>query len=139
MTAFPPKVTPDEAAHATAGYMLGFSSTLFQMWLNPDAAAVTTRQLIAIALRVQSSAMAGAKCDFYMAKQSTAALLYEGKKHLLRLLQEIALGEAEHSAVQDGVTAYENLRSKLVDIPTPAGPRDVRSAPRSYRSHRRGR
>jgi hypothetical protein len=66
--------------------------------------------------------MACAKCDFYMPKQSTAALLLEGKKHLLWLLQEIPLGEAEQVAVEDGVTAYENLLSKLVDVPAPAGP-----------------
>jgi hypothetical protein len=42
--------------------------------------------------------------------------------HLLRLLQEIPLGEAQQAAVEDGVTAYENLLSKLADVPTPAGP-----------------
>lgn len=57
-----------------------------------------------------------------MPKQSTAALLLEGKGHLLRLLQEIPLGETEQAAVEDGVTAYENLLSKLADVPTPAGP-----------------
>ena len=41
-----------------------------------------------------------------------AALLLEGKEHLLRLLQEIPLGEAEQAAVEDGVTAYENLLLK---------------------------
>jgi hypothetical protein len=66
--------------------------------------------------------MACAKCDFYMPKQSTAALLLEGKTHLLRLLQEIPLGEAEQAAVEDGLAAYENLLSKLEDVPTPAGP-----------------
>lgn len=66
--------------------------------------------------------MACAKCDFYMPKESTAALLLEGKSHLLRLLQEIPLGEAEQAAVEDGVAAYENLLSKLTDVPTPAGP-----------------
>ncbi|WP_263419301.1 hypothetical protein [Terriglobus albidus] len=63
-----------------------------------------------------------AKCDFYMPKESTAALLLEGKIHRLRLHQEIPLGEAEQAAVEDGVAAYENLLSKLTDIPTPAGP-----------------
>ena len=58
--------------------------------------------------------MACAKCDFYMPKESTAALLLEGKTHLLRLLQEIPLGEAEQAAVEDGVAAYENLLSKLI-------------------------
>jgi hypothetical protein len=66
--------------------------------------------------------MACAKCDFYMPKQSTAALLLEGKEHLSRLLQEIPLCEAEQAAVEDGVTAFENLLLKLADVPTPAGP-----------------
>ena len=66
--------------------------------------------------------MACAKCNFYMPKESTTALLLEGKTHLLRLLQEIPLGEAEQVAVEDGVAAYENLLSKLADVPTPAGP-----------------
>jgi hypothetical protein len=71
--------------------------------------------------------MGCAKCDFYMPKDSTAAL--EGKTHLLRLLLEIPLGEAEQAAVEDVVAAYENLLSKLVDLPTPAGPtpRQVRT------------
>jgi hypothetical protein len=66
--------------------------------------------------------MACAKCDFYMPKQSAASLLLEGKRHLLRLLQEIPLGEAEQAAVEDGIAAYENLLSELADVPTPAGP-----------------
>jgi hypothetical protein len=66
--------------------------------------------------------MACAKCDFYMPKDSTAALQVEGKEHLLRLLQEIPLGEAEQAAVEDGVAAYEKLLLKLADVPTPAGP-----------------
>lgn len=57
-----------------------------------------------------------------MPKQSTAALLLEGKRHLLRFLEEIPLGEAEQAAVEDGVAAYENLLSKVADLPTPAGP-----------------
>ena len=39
----------------------------------------------------------------------------------MRLLQEIPLGEAEQAAVEDGVSAYENLLSKLPDVTTPAG------------------
>lgn len=66
--------------------------------------------------------MACAKCDFYLPKESTAALLLEGKTHLGQLLQEIPLGEAEQAAVEDGVAAYENLLSRLADVPTPAGP-----------------
>ena len=63
-----------------------------------------------------------AKFDFYMPKKSTAALRLEGKTHLLRLLQEIPLGEAEPAAVEDGAAAYESLLSELADVPTPAGP-----------------
>jgi hypothetical protein len=53
--------------------------------------------------------MACAKCDFYMPKLSTAALLLEGKQSLLRLLQEIPRGDAEQAAVEDGVAAYESF------------------------------
>jgi hypothetical protein len=66
--------------------------------------------------------MACAKCDFFMPKESTAALLLEGRTHLLRLLQGIPVREAEQAAIEDGVAAYENLLSKLADVPTPAGP-----------------
>ena len=66
--------------------------------------------------------MACAKCDFYMPKQSSAAQMLEGKANLLRLLQEIPLGEAEEAAVEDGVAAYEKLMLKLTDVSTPAGP-----------------
>jgi hypothetical protein len=50
VTAFALNATPHEATHAVTSYMLGFSSTLYQMWVDPDAAAATPRQLIAIAL-----------------------------------------------------------------------------------------
>jgi hypothetical protein len=49
-------------------------------------------------------------------------LLLEGKEHLLRLLQEIPLGEAEHAAAEEDVADYEKLLLKLADVPTPAGP-----------------
>jgi hypothetical protein len=52
----------------------------------------------------------------------TAALLLEGRTRLPRLLQEIPLSEAEQAAAEYGVAAYENLLSKLSDVPTPAGP-----------------
>jgi hypothetical protein len=50
VTAFALNATPHEATHAATAYMLGFSSTLYQMWVNPDAAAATPRQAIAIAV-----------------------------------------------------------------------------------------
>jgi hypothetical protein len=50
VTAFALNATPHEAVHAATAYMLGFSSTLYQMWVNPDAADATPRQLIVIAV-----------------------------------------------------------------------------------------
>jgi hypothetical protein len=47
------------------------------------------------------------------AKQSSAALLLEGKANLLRLLQEIPLGETEQAAVEDGLVAYGKLLMKI--------------------------
>ena len=49
VAAFALNVTPHEAAHAVAAYLLGFSSTLFQMWVNPDAETASSRQVVAIA------------------------------------------------------------------------------------------
>lgn len=66
--------------------------------------------------------MACAKCAFYLPKQSTRAQMLEGRANLLRLRQEIPLGEAELAAVTDGILAYERLVEKLTDVPTPAGP-----------------
>jgi integrase len=66
--------------------------------------------------------MACAKCSFYLPKESTKAQLLEAKANLLRLRQDIPLGDAELSAVEEGLTAYERLLVKLADVPTPAGP-----------------
>jgi hypothetical protein len=55
------------------------------------------------------------------------AQLLEGKANLLRLRQDIPLVDAELAAVEDGLTAYEQLLAKLVDVPTPAGPHDFLS------------
>ena len=66
--------------------------------------------------------MACARCDFYLPKESSRAQMLEARENLLRLRQEIPLTDDELAAVQDGVTAYENLLTKLIDLPTPAGP-----------------
>jgi hypothetical protein len=66
--------------------------------------------------------MACAKCSFYLPKESTKARLLEVKVNLLRLRQDIPLADAELSAVEDGLAAYEQLLAKLADVPTPAGP-----------------
>ena len=65
-----------------------------------------------------------------MPKKSSSALLLEGKQNLLRLLQEILLGEAEQAAVEEGINAQERLIAKLADVPTPSGqkPRQIGSA-----------
>jgi hypothetical protein len=50
MTAFALNASPHEVTHALTAYTLGFSSTLYQMWVNPDTAEAPPRQLIAIAV-----------------------------------------------------------------------------------------
>ena len=66
--------------------------------------------------------MACAKCSFYLPKESTKGQLLEAKANLLRLRHDIPLPDAELSAVEDGLAAYEELLSKLADVATPAGP-----------------
>jgi hypothetical protein len=48
--AFALVTTPHEAAHAATAYLLGFNLTLFKMWVNPDAASATPRQIFSIAI-----------------------------------------------------------------------------------------
>ena len=83
--------------------------------------------------------MACAKCDFYMTKGSSAALLLEGKMHLLRLLQEIPLGEAEQAAVEDGVAATKTFYRSYRTCRRLQAQRRVSSAPGWSRSHLFGR
>jgi len=66
--------------------------------------------------------MACAKCSFYQPKDSTAPALAEGRSNLLRMRQEIPLGESEIAALDDGVSALESLLGRLDNVPTPAGP-----------------
>jgi hypothetical protein len=49
VVAFALNVTPHEVIHAVTSYLLGFNSTVFQMWVNPDSAEATPRQLAIIA------------------------------------------------------------------------------------------
>jgi hypothetical protein len=65
--------------------------------------------------------MTCAECSFYLPKNSTKAQALEAKANLLRLRQDIPLADAELSAVEDGLTAYERLLRRLTDVPTPAG------------------
>src|ERR1700676_1267594 len=48
--AFALNVTPHEIIHAITSYLLGFNSTVFQMWVNPDSAQASPRQLAIIAV-----------------------------------------------------------------------------------------
>ena len=50
VVAFALNVTPHEVVHAITSYLLGFNSTVFQMWVNPDSAEATSRQLAIIAV-----------------------------------------------------------------------------------------
>jgi hypothetical protein len=49
VAAYALSITPHEAVHAITSYVLGFGSTLFQMWVDPDPASATPRQLAVIA------------------------------------------------------------------------------------------
>ena len=64
-----------------------------------------------------------------MPKSSSKSLLFEGKRNLLRLRQEIPLSDEELAAVDDGVAATEKLLESLIDLPTPSGksPRELQS------------
>lgn len=65
--------------------------------------------------------MACARCSFYVPKASTQAQMLEAKTNLLRLRQEIPLSDQELVAVDEGLTAYETLISRLSDVATPGG------------------
>ena len=71
--------------------------------------------------------MACARCSFYVPKDSSGALLLEGKANLLRLRQEIPLNDDEVRAVDEGITAHEELAARLADVPTSDGeaPRQI--------------
>ena len=58
--------------------------------------------------------MACAKCSFYLPKDRRKRSFSKPKQNLLRLRQDILLADAELSAVEDGLTAYEQLLKKLV-------------------------
>ena len=50
------------------------------------------------------------------------ALTAEQRSALQQHATRAQWGHAEISAVEDGLTAYEQLLAKLADVPTPAGP-----------------
>jgi len=50
IVAYTLNVTPHEFVHALTGYLLGFNSTVFQMWVDPDSAEASTNHLAMIAV-----------------------------------------------------------------------------------------
>jgi len=50
VVAYALNVTPHEIVHALTSYSLGFDSTVFQMWVNPDSAEASPSQLAIIAV-----------------------------------------------------------------------------------------
>lgn len=50
VVAYALNVTPHEFVHALTSYSLGFNSTVFQMWVNPDSAQATASQLAIVAV-----------------------------------------------------------------------------------------
>jgi hypothetical protein len=52
--------------------------------------------------------MACVKCSFYQPKDSISPALLEGKNNLLRMRQEIPLGESEIAGLDDGISALES-------------------------------
>jgi len=65
--------------------------------------------------------MACARCDYYVPKEGSKALLIGAKGHLLRMRQEIPLTDAEAAAVDHGVAAMDRLCAGLVNVATPSG------------------
>jgi integrase len=76
--------------------------------------------------------MACARCDFYVPKDSTRAQLLEARDHLQRMLLAIPLTDDERAAVEDGAAAVEQLLTRLVDTPTPAGPTPRQLSDRTF-------
>jgi hypothetical protein len=66
--------------------------------------------------------MACPKCAFYRPKPATEEAWRQGKTNLLRLQQSIPLREAEITAIEDGIAAFDKLLGELADVPTPSGP-----------------
>ena len=56
VAAYALSMTPHEAAHAAIAYAMGFSSTLFQLWVNPDAAQATAEGLARFRTEAQALA-----------------------------------------------------------------------------------
>jgi hypothetical protein len=56
----------------------------------------------------------------------------EARDHLQRMLLAIPLTDDERAAVEDGAAAVEQLLTRLVDTPTPAGPTPRQLSDRTF-------
>lgn len=66
--------------------------------------------------------MACPKCQFYVPKDSTKALMFEAKAGLQRMSASLPLTDEEREAVEEGIEYFDKLVKRLADVPTPAGP-----------------
>jgi len=64
--------------------------------------------------------MACARCDFYVPKDSDRGLWLQTRNGLLKLLQEIPLGDEERAAIDGDVQALDRLLERLKAVPTPS-------------------
>jgi len=65
--------------------------------------------------------LACARCDFFVAKQSSKGQWLEARTNLQRTLETVSLTETERAAVEDGVLVVEKLTALLEHVPTPSG------------------
>jgi len=70
----------------------------------------------------QPEQVRGAKCDFYMPKDSTAVLQVEGKEHLLRRFRKFRSERRNKLRPRMALRPMKSCCLKLADVPTPAGP-----------------
>ena len=61
------------------------------------------------------------RCDFYKPKESSWGQLLEAKSNLLRLLQEVPIGEEERAVIDGDLAALDRLVKRLAGQPTPSG------------------
>jgi hypothetical protein len=83
IAAYALNMIPHEAAHAAVAYILGFSSTLFQLWINPDAVQASPEQQAFIAV---------AGPLFSLAVGAVCLLPYQKLKHRPSGLMFLMLG-----------------------------------------------
>jgi hypothetical protein len=66
--------------------------------------------------------LAGARCPFYLPKQSHAGQLLAVKDGIQQMLEQLELTDDERAALEGDHDAVAALAERLADVPTPAGP-----------------